>query len=73
MPRLANWFQWTVVFLFLGLGAWIAYPVIDPLDGNDGISFSLRVKPDASKTTKIAAFGRGSRQLHRKPLFTVLP
>jgi hypothetical protein len=32
------WFQWTVVFVILGLGAWVAYPVIDPFESSGGIS-----------------------------------
>jgi len=73
MPRLANWFQWTVVFLFLALGAWIAYPEIDPLDRNGGISFSLRVERDPSTSIKITTVGKDSREIHRNLLSTALP
>jgi hypothetical protein len=73
MPRVANWIQWTVVFLFLGSGAWIAYPAIDPLDRDGGISFSQWLKREASTSSKIAAFGKDSRKIHRKPLLTASP
>jgi hypothetical protein len=28
----AMWLQWTVIFTVLGIGAWLAYPAIDPFE-----------------------------------------
>jgi hypothetical protein len=40
----AIWFQWTAVFVILGLGAWVAYPAIDPFESSGGISTFMRLK-----------------------------
>jgi len=28
----AVWLQWIVVFIVLGIGAWVVYPAIDPFE-----------------------------------------
>ena len=32
MRNIANWIQWTVIFLILGSAAWLVYPEIDPFE-----------------------------------------
>jgi hypothetical protein len=36
------WFQWTVVFVILGLGAWVAYPAVNPFESSGSISTFIR-------------------------------
>ncbi len=47
MQSRTNWIQWTVVFLVLSAGGWLAFPEIDPLGGSSGVSLLHRVNEDA--------------------------
>jgi hypothetical protein len=47
MRGLGNWIQWTVVFLVLTAGSWLAYPEIDPFGGKTGLSLIHRIREDA--------------------------
>jgi hypothetical protein len=44
MRSVANWIQWTVVFLILGAAAWFVYPEIDPFESSGGVPPYVRLK-----------------------------
>jgi hypothetical protein len=44
MRNVANWIQWTVIFLILGSAAWFVYPEIDPFESSGEAPPCMRLK-----------------------------
>lgn len=44
MRNIANWIQWTVIFLILGSAAWFVYPEIDPFESSGEVPPYVRLR-----------------------------
>ncbi len=44
MRNVANWIQWTVIFLILGTVTWFVYPEIDPFESSGVVAPYARLK-----------------------------
>ena len=53
MRNIANWIQWTVIFLILGSAAWFVYPEIDPFESSGEAAPYMRLSRRSSKRSRI--------------------